>query len=599
MAASSFEASTDNAHRRYNLLLLVVAGLGGLLYGVDVGIIGGALPYLEATSHLDASQLATIVAAVLLGSVFSTIFAGSLADWLGRKPMMLISGTIFAISIPVIALSHGYGLLLLGRLLQGASGGLIGVVVPLYLAECLPASSRGKGTGVFQWLLTFGIVTAALLGIYYSYRVAATSRLHDPGALFHAQDSAWRHIFWVSLAPGVLFTLLALLLTESPRWLFSKGRREDAATALRRSRPPAMIAREMEEMAEAQGDGRDAAQAAAGVSARGSLWQRRYVLPFLLSCLILCCNTATGVNSIIGYNTEILIGGGLSDLAAHWGYVLFTTVNFLLTMVGMLLVDRWGRRALLMAGTSGIVVSMLVAAWVAHGAEARVVDVRSAVQEQVGPDGQLRFLFSPAEAAELYRRGGVDPGPEQARNSSLVVIYSYGGFTGATSPVRSDGGTGSAISITRGSALPATAVEAFFRNPLSSLAAARNAPLRIDRARLSPVPPAVEGYRLELALLLFIASFAMGPGVCVWLALSELMPTRIRSVGMSVALVLNQFVSTLVALVFLPVVSKYGYSTVFAIFAGTGLVYLVSVWLFLPETRGKTLEEVAQLFAGS
>src|ERR1700677_4493920 len=148
------------SHRRYNLLLLVVAGLGGLLYGVDIGIIGGALPYLEATSHLNAGQLSVIVAAVLLGSVISTLFAGLLADWMGRKPLMLLSGGIFVISIPIIAASYGYESLFLGRLLQGISGGLIGVVVPLYLAECLPSSTRGKGTGVFQWLLTLGIVAA-------------------------------------------------------------------------------------------------------------------------------------------------------------------------------------------------------------------------------------------------------------------------------------------------------------------------------------------------------------------------------------------------------------------------------------------------------
>src|ERR1700747_3610145 len=92
----------------YNRFLLLVAGLGGLLYGVDVGIIGGALPYLEATSGLNAGQLSIIVAAVRLGSVISTLFAGLLADWMGRKPLMVVSGLTFVVSIPMIALSHGY-----------------------------------------------------------------------------------------------------------------------------------------------------------------------------------------------------------------------------------------------------------------------------------------------------------------------------------------------------------------------------------------------------------------------------------------------------------------------------------------------------------
>jgi len=184
-AINSTPLSADaSAKHRYNIFLLLVAGLGGLLYGIDVGIIGGALPYLEATSRLTAAQLSVIVAAVLLGSVFSTLFAGILADWMGRKPLMVLSGVSFVLSIPVIALSQGYGPLFFGRLLQGISGGLIGVVVPLYLAECLAASSRGKGTAIFQWLLTLGIVAAALVGIYFSYRVQAVSLASDAATLF-------------------------------------------------------------------------------------------------------------------------------------------------------------------------------------------------------------------------------------------------------------------------------------------------------------------------------------------------------------------------------------------------------------------------------
>lgn len=589
MPNSGVVLASERARTRYNFLLLLVAGLGGLLYGVDVGIIGGALPYLEATSHLDAGQLATIVAAVLLGSVISTVFAGILADWLGRKPLMLLSGLTFVISIPLIALSHGYGPLLLGRLLQGASGGFIGVVVPLYLAECLSSTSRGKGTGVFQWLLTFGIVSAAVIGIYYSYRVQAVLGSHDAAAIFQVKDSAWRHIFWISLLPGVLFCIGSLFLAESPRWLFRRGRQEQARAALRRSRAPEEAELELSEMENVE------AKAAQASQAGSSLFQRRYVLPFLLACLILGCNTATGINSIIGYNTEILVQGGLSDLGAHWGYVLFTTVNFLMTIVGMLLVDRKGRRVLLITGTTGLVVSMLAAAWICRRAEAQVVDVHQAVQAMVTPDQQLTLNFDRDEAERLLDAAHAPGAATAAQHAALVVIYSYGGFTGASTYVHSDV-PGAPLHVSRTDALPSNGVEAFFRNPLASLAAARSAPLIIQRVRLGPVPDARVGMELEITLLGFVAFYAIGPGVCVWLALSELMPTRIRSVGMSVALVFNQFVSTLVALVFLPLVSKYGYSTIFALFAGTALVYLVSVALFLPETKGKTLEEVEQYF---
>src|SRR5258708_33604006 len=105
----------------------------------------------------------------------------------------------------VIALSQSYGLLLFGRLLQGFSGGLIGVVIPLYLAESLVASQRGKGTGIFQWLLTLGIFAAALVGVYFSWRVDQVTKLGDLSKLLAFKQTAWRGIFWVSLPPGLLF----------------------------------------------------------------------------------------------------------------------------------------------------------------------------------------------------------------------------------------------------------------------------------------------------------------------------------------------------------------------------------------------------------
>jgi len=357
----------------YNRFLLFVAGLGGLLYGVDIGIIASALPYLEATSGLNAGQLSFIVAAVLLGSVISTLFAGLLADWMGRRTIMTLSGIIFIASIPVIALSHGYGPLIFGRLLQGVSGGLIGVVVPLYLAECLGASERGKGTGIFQWLLTLGIVAAAVIGMYFSIRVEEVAKLGDSVRLLAFKDRAWRSIFWVSLPPGILFVLGSFLVAESPRWLFRRGRRDAARAALLRSRPPEQAEVELAEMAETA-SAEIAQRSIDGSRGRESLLRRKYVVPFVLACVILACNQATGVNSIIGYNTTILIQAGLSDVQAHWGYVVLTLFNFLPTIAGIMLVDRKGRKFLLSVGTAGIIISLLAVGFVFRRTESRRVD---------------------------------------------------------------------------------------------------------------------------------------------------------------------------------------------------------------------------------
>ncbi|MBZ5681710.1 MAG: sugar porter family MFS transporter [Acidobacteriia bacterium] len=578
----------------YNRFLLVVAGLGGLLYGVDVGIIAGALPYLEATSGLNAGQLSIVVAAVLLGSVISTLFAGVLADWMGRKSLMAVSGVLFVVSIPMIALSHGYGPLVFGRLLQGVSAGLIGVVVPLYLAECLSASSRGKGTGIFQWLLTLGIVTAALVGAYFSFRVDQVAQLHDPDRLFSFKDTAWRGIFWVSLPPGILFVIGSLMVAESPRWLLRRGRKEAAYAALLRSRTPDQADLEFKEMEAVTAA--EHGKSESGAKTSESLLRRKYVIPFVLACIILACNQTTGINSIIAYNTNILLQSGLSDFAAHWGYVVFTLVNFLVTFGGVVLVDRKGRKFLLAVGSAGIIVSLVCTGVIFRGTESLRVEASSSIQSMVTPDQKLGLLYDRKAAETLLAETGKTAGVGANQPTSLVIIYSYGDFRAATKVARSNDTAAKPLEITRESCVPANKVVAFFSNPFGNLDVAREAPLKIDNALITPVPSARNGWLVAITLFVFMAFFAIGPGVCVWLALSELMPTRIRSNGMSIALLINQAVSTTIAAIFLPTVGKYGYSTMFFGFAGCTVIYFITATWLLPETKGKTLEEIEEHF---
>ena len=594
-SSTANSVSVDSSDKRgYNLFLLVVAGLGGLLYGMDIGIIGGALPYLAATSRLNTAELSVIVAAMMLGGVVSTLFAGMLAEWMGRKPLMILCGIAFVVSIPVIALSHGYAPLFFGRLLEGVSAGLIGVVIPLYLAECLTASERGKGTAVFQWLPTSSMVFAALIGIYFSYHVAAVAKTGDASALFAYKDHAWRNLFWVALPPGILFLLGSLMVSESPRWLFKRGKKEQAYAVLLRSRAEQQAKLELQEMEESARNA--STTSSTGEKIQESLLRRKYVVPFVLACLVLFCTQTTGVNSIIGYNTSILLQGGLSDLHAHWGYVVFTSMNFLLTIVGMALVDRKGRKFLLILGTSGIILSLVGVGILFLRTEKVSLDARAQVQGMVIPNQEMTLHFDRDQAAQLLAAQG-DAGKRiEAGRASLAIIYSYGDFTSTTSFVRSDDPAAQPIEITRASCVPANKVVAFFKNPLGNLKAAQTAPLKIEKSLIGQVPDASHGWLVALGLFLFMGFFALGPGVCVWLALSELMPTRIRSNGMSIALVLNQLASTTLAGIFLPFVSKHGYSSIFFLFASFTVVYFIVAAFFLPETKGKTLEEIEAHF---
>jgi MFS family permease len=388
-----------------------------------------------------------------------------------------------------------------------------------------------------------------------------------------------------------MFVFGGLLVTESPRWLFGRGATDQARAALLRSRTPEQAAIEIEEMAAIAHSA-----TGGGHTIHDSLLRRKYVIPFLLACVILFCNTATGVNSAIGYNTRILLQSGLNDLYAHWGYVIFTVVNFLATTIGMALIDRKGRRFLLIVGTSGIIASLLFVGLLFKSTEKLTVDVRDAVQTLAGSTDSLTFHFDQAAAARLLSSAGYTGSNLHPDHASLAIIYSYGDFTAATSFVRADDAAAAPIEITRSTAVPDNRVEALFHNPFGNIGAAQSAPLRIEKALLGGVPDGRHGWLVALGLYAFVAFYALGPGVCVWLALSELMPTRIRSKGMSIALVGNQMVSTTLAGTFLPFVSRHGYSSIFFIFAGFTVVYLVTAVFFLPETKGKTLEEIEAYF---
>jgi hypothetical protein len=269
-----------------------------------------------------------------------------------------------------------------------------------------------------------------------------------------------------------------------------------------------------------------------------------------------------------------------------------------MTIGGVVLVDRKGRKFLLSLGSAGIIVSLLFTATLFRRTEQLRVDSRSTVQSMVSVDQKVTILYDEKTANTLLVAGGDAAKALTAGPTSLVVIYSCGDFRAATKAVRSDDLAAKPIEITRESCLPANKVVAFFSNPFSNLEASRQMPLRIDNALISPVPSTHNGWLVAISLFVFMAFYAIGPGVCVWLALSELMPTRIRSNGMSIALLLNQAVSTGIAATFLPTVGKYGYSAMFFGFAACTVIYFITAAVFLPETKGKTLEEIEAHFEG-
>lgn len=596
----------------YNKYLLFIAGLGGLLYGIDVGVIAGALPYLQATTNYTAAQLSFVVAAVLLGSVLSSLFAGSLADIFGRKWMMIVSGVCFVLSVPVICIPTGFEWLVAGRILQGAAAGFIGVVVPLYLAECLPADKRGFGTGMFQFMLTVGLVFAAVVGICFASHVETVAATGTAADVWNAKNFAWRAIFWACAVPGLIFSVGALAISDSPRWLYRRRKFEAALAALTRSRGPEAAKAEFDEMGTADKAEADAGKAAAD-KPKDSLLQKKYIVPFVLAVVILACNQATGINSVLAYIVDVLKQAGLEGALANSGDLIVKLLNMVMTLVAMFLVDRLGRKALLTIGTSGIILGLLGVAFLFLNSERKmetvsvnaadyavtrtepVVDEKTGITEK-NADGSDKTQsvsysffaqFTPEAVMKLTGSTTFEP-------SQVKIVYTE------------DGKMNFKYVVVHPAPEGATAEQK--ETWLSDLTFKKAAPtgaegdetpvFELKSLSVGPLPTSGNGWLVTIFFAIFIATYAIGPGVCVWLALSELMPNRIRSTGMSIALLINQGVSTVIAGAFLSVVGHWGYSTIFFFCAGCTVIYWITAVFFLPETKGRTLEEIEAYFEG-
>lgn len=542
----------------YFRFLLCIAGLGGLLYGVDIGIVAAALLYLGKTVNLTVDEKSLIVAAVLGGSMLSSPVAGFLADRFGRKRMMIFSGLMFVVSVGLIVTSASFAELFVGRILQGMSGGIIAVVVPLYLVETLRADFRGRGTGVFQFTCTFGIVMASLIGYYYTHHAewVIAHAAGNQALILAAENHAWRGMFMAIIYPGILFFGGSIFLGESPRWLFRHGQTEEALRALRRSCSQEEAERELAEMRMLAGK----QEIDTGHSGAGSLLRRKYVIPFLLTCAVLSLNTATGINSVLSFIVVILKKAGLSATLSTQGDIFVTVLNCVMTLVGISLVDRKGRTYLLRIGTAGLVLSLVAGAAIFFHFESQQVNVRARVIAAKSGDR----VTMPLDQAVLKV-------PSNGHAMALTVLYRYGSGEHITTVL-----TNSAHPVLK----------------IAPDAAEAHKPLIIEQARYGPAPPERTGWLIALCLAAFIAFFAVGPGTVIWLMLSELMPTRIRSTGMGIALLLNQGVSTLMAYIFLPVVGHYGYYAMFCVWAAISVLYFLTATFLLPETKGKTLEEI-------
>jgi sugar porter (SP) family MFS transporter len=320
---------------RYLAKSSLVASLVGLLFGLDTAVIAGATAALTTTYGLTPATKGLTVAAALYGTIIGAMFAGIPGDRYGRRASLRITGILYLISALGCAFAFNWYAFVLARFIGGLGIGASSVLGPMYIAEIAPAKQRGRLVGTFQFNIVFGILLA-----YFSNYVVGTMGLGDV---------EWRWKLGVPAIPAALFFLMLFTIPESPRWLAKRGRMKEAEDVLRSSGDPD-FKKDLAEIA----DSLDARHGAADEP----LFRHKYRFPIFLAITIGMFNQLSGINAVLYYLNDIFEKAGFTKVSADLQSVAVGATNLLFTMVAMSVIDRIGRKTLLLVGSIGTALAL-------------------------------------------------------------------------------------------------------------------------------------------------------------------------------------------------------------------------------------------------
>jgi len=319
----------------------LIAGLGGILYGFDMGIIAAALIFVRSTFSLSTQMEEIVVSVVLVGSMVGAVVGGVFADRAGRRTTLVWGGVLFIAGSILAPISPNVYILIFSRILLGIAIGLTCVTAPVYVSELAPPQSRGMLIGLYQFALTGGIALADLVGYWL------------------AGDHAWRLMFGLGAIPALFFLVLVLTVPESPRWLVAHGRPIEAEAILRSYSDDAGASLMLADIR---------ASLMITIEKRWrALWRPTVRKALFIAVGFTVLQQVTGINTIIYYGPQIFALAGIgSDKNAIFATLLVAIVNVLATVIALVLVDRVGRKPLLYWGVGGMTISLFLLAYAFH-----------------------------------------------------------------------------------------------------------------------------------------------------------------------------------------------------------------------------------------
>lgn len=498
------------------VLVALTVALGGFVWGFDATVISGAAPFLQKYFKLTGSQgdwlLGLAVSCLGWGVLGGTAVSGFFSDRFGRKKVLIVTAVLFTGTSLLAALTTNFTLFVAARLLAGVAVGGAILIAPVYIAEISPPKLRGSLVSLNQLMIVSGI-SASFFSNYF---------------LVNVGENNWRWMLGMDAVPATLYFFLLFAVPESPRWLFGKGQPEQAREILARACGAEEAGRELENI-------RQSFAVRAPQIPLGALFGRKLRFIMFIALVIAFFQQITGINAIFYYLPTIFAQAGGGTNAAFRQAVLVGLVNLGMTFVAIWLVDRLGRKPLLVIGATGMAVSLLTCGWAFHNANYQLTEKSFSV---------LKDKKVPVELLNELKQA--EPKPYPTDTAFLAAMENQFGAE-RLKPYRDALGT---------------------------------AGLNI-RASL-----------VLFAIIGFVASFAISLGPVMWVLLSEIFPNQYRGAAISLAGFWNSAISASVTLVFPWELSHFGPAGTFLGYGVMAAAAVVFVLLFIPETKGKTLEEL-------
>ncbi len=522
-----------NYKPHYALYCAVIVSMGGFVFGFDASVISGVVGFVTAEFNLTPIQSGFVVAAPTLSGLFGTMVMGPLSDALGRKKILISIAFLYVLSAIASAFATSYIMLVTARCIGGIAFTSL-MIAPMYIGEISPADQRGKRVSINQLNIVVGL-SAAYFANYFILNLSTSGA--EWVTNLGIDVNTWRWMLGLEIIPALVFFLALFIVPNSPRWLMLKGREDEAREVISMLLPPDQVEAEISTIKQSS------------ATKSESLWERigdifgpKMRLALIIGLIVGVAQQITGINAIFFYAPTIFEQSGIGTNAAFAQAVLVGIINVVFTVFAMALIDLWGRKPLLILGLSGIAVSM---AMCTYGFAKATYEITPESLVQIQQVENIEQSFDPAQL-----------------ESMLGISY------------QSD-------------------VE--FKTALKQTIGVKAA--RDNQSELIKNSINMNSTLILIGILGFVASFAISLGPVMWVLFSEIFPNQLRGVAISFVGLANSLISFLVQLLFPTELDVFGAALTFAsygVFAAIGLILVA--WL-LPETKGKSLEELEVLFA--